>query len=355
MSKLPIIGITFGDINSIAPEIVIKTLSDLRICDYCTPIIYGSPKVIGFWKKIIGMPEFFVNIIKSPDQVNTKKINLIACWEEEVEIKVGEANEIGGKYAFKSLEVATQDLKEGKIDGLVTAPLNKNLVNSELLPFKGHTEYLAQELNNHNYLMFLVCEDLKIGLVTGHVPLKDVASKLSTELILSKIKTMNQSLKNDFNCPKPKIAVLGLNPHAGDDGLIGVEEKNIIIPAINAAQTEGIMAYGPYPSDGFFGSKQYEKFDGVMAMYHDQGLIPFKYFAFTDGVNYTAGLSAVRTSPDHGTAYDIAGKNKADESSLRNALYLALDIIARRTDNKELRANPLAFQQFKRERFRMDF
>ena len=355
MSKLPVIGITIGDINSIAPEIVIKTLSDLRICDYCTPIIYASPKVIGYWKKIVGFPEFFVNIIKTPDQVNTKKINLIACWEEEVEIKVGEANETGGKYAFKSLEVATKDLKEKKLDGLVTAPLNKNLVNSELLPFKGHTEYLAHELNNHNYLMFLVCSELKVGLVTGHVPIKEVASKLSTELILNKIKIMNQSLKNDFNCPKPKIAVLGLNPHAGDDGLIGLEEKDMIIPAVQAAQNEGILAYGPYPADGFFGSKQYEKFDGVLAMYHDQGLIPFKYFAFTDGVNYTAGLSTVRTSPDHGTAYDIAGKNKADESSLRNAIYLALDIIARRTDNEELRANPLAFQQFKRERFRMDF
>lgn len=355
MSKLPVIGITIGDINSIAPEIVIKTLSDLRICDYCTPIIYASPKVIGYWKKIVGLPEFFVNIIKTPDQVNTKKINLIPCWEEEVEIKVGEANETGGKYAFKSLEVATKDLKEKKLDGLVTAPLNKNLVNSELLPFKGHTEYLAQELNNHNYMMFLVCNELKVGLVTGHVPIKEVASKLSTELILNKIKIMNQSLKNDFNCPKPKIAVLGLNPHAGDDGLIGLEEKNMIIPAVQAAQNEGILAYGPYPADGFFGSKQYEKFDGVLAMYHDQGLIPFKYFAFTDGVNYTAGLSTVRTSPDHGTAYDIAGKNKADESSLRNAIYLALDIIARRTDNEELRANPLAFQQFKRERFRMDF
>lgn len=355
MSKLPIIGITIGDINSIAPEIVIKTLNDLRICEYCTPIIYSSPKIIGYWKKIVGVPEFFVNIIKSPEQAHSKKINLIPCWDEEVEIKVGEANELGGKYAFKSLENATKDLKDGKLDGLVTAPLNKNLVNSELLPFKGHTEYLAHELNNHNYLMLLVCDTLKIGLVTGHVPIKEVALKLSTELILKKIKVMNESLKNDFNCAKPRIAVLGLNPHSGDNGLIGTEEKAFIIPAIEAAQAEGILAFGPYPADGFFGAKQYEKFDGVLAMYHDQGLIPFKYFAFTDGVNYTAGLKMVRTSPDHGTAYDIAGKNKADESSMRNALYLALDIISRRADNAELKANPLAFQQFKRERFRMDF
>jgi len=355
MNKLPIIGFTIGDINSIAPEVVIKTLSDLRICEYCTPVIYSSPKVIGFWKKIIGNNDFFVNIIKTTEHVNTKKINLIPCWDEEVEIKIGEANEIGGKYAFKSLEAATKDLKDGKLDGIVTAPLNKNLVNSELLPFKGHTEYLAHELNNHNFLMFLISEQLKVGLVTGHVPIKDVASKLTSELILKKIKLMNESLKNDFNCSKPRIAVLGLNPHAGDNGLIGSEEKNIIIPAIESAQAANITVFGPYPSDGFFGSKQYEKFDGVLAMYHDQGLIPFKYFAFTDGVNYTAGLNIVRTSPDHGTAYDIAGKNKADESSFRNALYLALDIIARRTDNKELKAKPLAFQQLKRERFRMDF
>ena len=355
MNKLPIIGITIGDLNSIAPEVVIKTLSDPRFCDYCIPVIYASPKVIGFWKKLVGLPDFFVNIVKNVEQVHTKKVNLVTCWEEEVEIKIGEANDNGGKYAFKSLEIATRDLKEGKIDGLVTAPLNKNLVNSELLPFKGHTEYLAHELNSHHFLMFLVSENLKIGLVTGHVPIKEVASKLTTEIIFSKIKIMNESLKNDFNCPKPKIAVLGLNPHAGDNGLIGNEEKSIIIPAVTAAQAEGIMAFGTYPSDGFFGSKQYEKFDGVLAMYHDQGLIPFKSFAFADGVNYTAGLKMVRTSPDHGTAYDIAGKNKADESSMRNALYLALDIIARRTDNAILKANPLAFQQFKRERFRMDF
>ncbi|MES2380116.1 MAG: 4-hydroxythreonine-4-phosphate dehydrogenase PdxA [Bacteroidota bacterium] len=355
MSKLPIIGITIGDVNSIAPEIVIKTLSDPRICDYCTPVIYASPKIIGYWKKVIGLPDFFVNIVKSMDQLNTKKVNLISCWEEEVEIKIGDANTTGGKYAFKSLEWATRDLKEGKLDGLITAPLNKNQVNSELLPFKGHTEYLAHELGSHNFLMLLVCEELKVGLVTGHLPIKEVAAKLSTDLILKKIKLLNESLKNDFNCPKPKIAVLGLNPHAGDNGLIGNEEKEIIIPAVNAAQAEGIVAFGPYPADGFFGAKQYEKFDAVLAMYHDQGLIPFKYFAFTDGVNYTAGLNVVRTSPDHGTAYDIAGKGTADESSMRNALYLALDIIARRTDNASLKANPLAFQQFKRERFRMDF
>ncbi len=355
MNKLPIIGITIGDVNSIAPEIVIKTLSDPRICDYCTPVIYASPKVIGYWKKVIGMPEFFVNITKNTEQLHTKKVNLISCWEEEVEIKIGEANATGGKYAFKSLEWATRDLKEGKLDGLVTAPLNKNQVNSELLPFKGHTEYLAHELSSHNYLMLLVCDELKVGLVTGHLPIKEVAAKLNKDLILKKIKLLNETLKNDFNCPKPKIAVLGLNPHAGDNGLIGNEEKEIITPAVEMAQAEGIVAYGPYPADGFFGAKQYEKFDAVLAMYHDQGLIPFKYFAFTDGVNYTAGLKAVRTSPDHGTAYDIAGKSKADESSMRNALYLALDIIARRTDNAILKANPLAFQQFKRERFRMDF
>jgi 4-hydroxythreonine-4-phosphate dehydrogenase len=355
MNKLPIIGITIGDINSIAPEIVLKTLQDNRITDYCTPVIYASTKLIGYWKKVVGMNDFYVNIIKYADQAVPKKVNLINCWEEEVEIKIGEANSNGGKYAFKSLEAATKDLKEKKLDGIVTAPLNKNLVNSELLPFKGHTEYLAHELNAHNYLMLLVSDELKVGLVTSHVPIHEVAQNLSKETILKKLVTLNESLKVDFNCTKPRIAVLGLNPHAGDNGLIGKEEKEIIIPAIEEAQKKGIMAFGPYPSDGFFGSRQFTKFDGVLAMYHDQGLIPFKLFAFNDGVNYTAGLNFVRTSPDHGTAYDIAGKNKADESSMRNALYLALDIITRKTDNADLKSNVLPFQQLKRERFRMDF
>ena len=351
----PIIGISIGDVNSIAVEVVIKTLSDNRINDFCCPVVYGSPKVLSYWKNVLGAKDFNLNYIKSVDQANPKKSNLVVCWEEEVEIKIGEANQTGGKYAFKSLEMAVKDLKEGKLNALVTAPLNKNMVNNELLPFKGHTEYLAQQANTHDYIMFLISNDLKVGLVTGHVPLKEVSSKLSKELILKKIKLMNDSLKNDFGISKPKIAVLGLNPHAGDAGLLGNEEKDIIEPAVKSAQDEGMIVYGPYPADGFFGSKQFTKFDAVLAMYHDQGLIPFKYFAFEDGVNYTAGLPFIRTSPDHGTAYNIAGKNIADESSMRNALFAAIDLYFTRNNIAEWKENPLPFSNLRKERFRMDF
>lgn len=355
MNKLPIIGITMGDINSIAVEVLIKTLNNSQINEYCIPVVYGSPKIIGYWKKVIGLPEFSLNITKSIDQLHTKRSNILVCWDEDVEIKMGEANSTAGKYAFKSLDMAVRDLKDGKIQALVTAPLNKHTVNNELLPFKGHTEYLAQQANSNNYIMMLIGDELKIGLATGHVALKDVSSKLSIDLIVRKIKLLNDSLKTDFNIQKPKIAVLALNPHAGENGLIGTEENDIIIPAVTSAQNDNISVYGPYSADGFFGARQYKQFDAVLAMYHDQGLIPFKYFSFTDGVNYTAGLPFIRTSPDHGTAYNIAGKNLADESSMRNALYMALDIIARRSDNATLKAKPLAFSQMKRERFRMDF
>ena len=355
MSKLPIIGITLGDVNGIGPEVVIKTLLDNRISDYCTPVVYGSPKIITYWKKAINHPDFNINIIKSIDQVHHKKANILVCWEEEVEIKPGEVTEVGGKYAFKSLEVATKDLKAGHIHALVTAPLNKHNVNSDTLPFTGHTEYLAQQDQASNYLMMLICDDLKVGLVTGHVPLKDVASKISVDGILSKLKTMQQRLQNDFSIIKPKIAVLGLNPHAGDNGLLGNEDKDIIAVACAKAQDAGLLAYGPYPSDGFFGARQYQKFDAVLAMYHDQGLIPFKFLGFENGVNFTAGLSFIRTSPDHGTAYDIAGKNKADENSFRNAFYAAIDLVRTRNENFKLSEQSLPFSQQRKERFRIDF
>ncbi len=351
----PVIGISIGDVNSIAVEVIIKTLSNTHINEICCPVLYGSPKVLSYWKNVLNLKDFNLNYIKNIDLLNPKKSNLVVCWEEEIEIKIGEANNTGGKYAFKSLEAATKDIKAGKLDALVTAPLNKNMVNNELLPFKGHTEYLAEQANTQDYMMFLVCNDLKVGLVTGHLPLKDVAQKLSKDNILKKIKITNESLIKDFGLTKPKIAVLGLNPHAGDNGLIGKEEKEIIEPAIKAAQDEGIIAYGPYSADGFFGAKQYTKFDAVLAMYHDQGLIPFKSFAFEDGVNYTAGLPFIRTSPDHGTAYDIAGKNKADESSMKNALYMAIDLYYTRKNIAEWKSNPLRFANLRRDRFRMDF
>ncbi len=355
MSKLPIIGITIGDVNSISVEVIIKTLLDSRVADYCTPVVYGSPKIISYWKKAMGHPDFNLTIIKSLDQVHHKKPNLLVCWEDEVEIKPGEVTEIAGRYAFKSLELATKDALDGKIQAIVTGPLNKHNVNTAQLPFTGHTEYLAQQANTTDYIMMLVSEDLKVGLVTGHVPLSEVASKITKELILKKLRIMHKSLQNDFSITKPKIAVLGLNPHAGDNGLLGNEDKDIIAEAVKAAQAENLIAYGPYSSDGFFGSRQFNRFDAVLAMYHDQGLIPFKYLAFDDGVNYTAGLPFIRTSPDHGTAYAIAGKNEASETSFRNALYMAIDVTRTRNDNTHLKEKPLPFGPFKKERFRIDF
>lgn len=355
MIKLPIIGLTLGDINGIGPETVIKALLDNRLSEFCTPVIYGSTKIINYWKKAIAQNDFNINSIRSIEQIHTKKINLINCWEEDVEISIGNATANGGKYAFKSLEAATKDLKEGKIHALVTAPLNKDNVNTPQFSFKGHTEYLAQQDNNNSYLMMLVSEDIKVGLVTGHMPLKDVAANITAELIFKKIKTINQTLRQDFNQAKPRIAILGLNPHAGDNGLLGNEDKDLITVACKQAQEQNILAYGPYPADGFFGNKAYLKFDAVLAMYHDQGLIPFKLLGFENGVNYTAGLSFIRTSPDHGTAYDIAGKNKANENSLRQAVYLAIDLVRKRNENFALTENPLAFTNHKKERFRIDF
>ena len=355
MQKLPIIGITIGDMNSIAVEVLIKTLNDNRILNYCTPVVYGSPKIISFWRKVLNLNDFQLNIIKHIDQINPRKANILTCWEEETEIKIGEATALAGQYAFKALALATKDALAGKIDAIVTAPLNKNTVNTPELPFVGHTEYLAQQAGT-SHLMVLASDDLKLALVTGHLPVKDVASQLSVEGIYKKIVLLRQSLQRDFGISKPRIAVLGLNPHAGDNGLLGLEEKDIIIPAIEKAKSENQMfVFGPYPADGFFGSNQYKQFDGILAMYHDQGLVPFKLAAFDSGVNVTAGLPFVRTSPDHGTAYAIAGKNEASEQSMRNALFMAIDIWARRNNFTEINANPLPLNPGKRERFRIDF
>ncbi|MFA6261556.1 MAG: 4-hydroxythreonine-4-phosphate dehydrogenase PdxA [Bacteroidia bacterium] len=355
MSKLPIIGITIGDVNGVSLEVILKTLVDTRVADYCTPVVYGSPKIISFWKKIIGHPEFNLNIIRSLDQVHHKKSNILVCWDDEVEIKPGEVTPTAGKYAFRSLERATKDIQQGLIHALVTAPLNKDNINSDALPFKGHTEYLAQQAGTTDFMMMLISNQVKVGLVTGHVPLKDVASLISVDLILKKLRVMKKSLEKDFNIIKPKMALLGLNPHAGDNGLLGKEDKDIIAVAAKKAQDEGMVVYGPYSADGFFGTRQFEKFDAVLAMYHDQGLIPFKYMAFEDGVNFTAGLPFVRTSPDHGTGYSLAGKNQASEVSFRNALYAAIDILRNRNENFKLDENPLPFSAFRKERFRIDF
>jgi 4-hydroxythreonine-4-phosphate dehydrogenase len=349
MEKLKI-GISIGDVNGIGLEVIIKTLADPKILDYCTPIVYGHTKVSSFHRKALELNDFSFNVINAPDQANPKRANMINCWEEDVKIELGQSTETGGKYAFLSLEKAVDDLVAGSIDALVTAPINKHNIQSESFKFAGHTEYLQERAGGQDSLMFLVSDDLKVGVVTGHIPVGDIAKKVTTEGIVSKLKMMNESLKKDFWIRKPKIAVLGLNPHAGDDGLIGNEELTTIIPAINEAQALGILAMGPYAADGFFANGSYLKFDAVLAMYHDQGLIPFKQIAFENGVNFTAGLNIVRTSPDHGTAYDIAGKNMASEISFREALFSAIHIVKHRRESAELQENTLVYTKLSRDR-----
>jgi len=344
------IGISIGDVNGIGLEVIIKTLADSRIMDYCTPIVYGHTKVASFHRKALDITDFQFNVITEPAQANAKRANMINCWEEDVKIEMGQSTETGGRYAFISLERAVNDLVAGSIDALVTAPINKHNIQSDTFHFAGHTEYLQEKAGAQDSLMFLISEDLRVGVVTGHIPVNDITQKVTQESILSKLKIMNESLKKDFWIRKPKIAVLGLNPHAGDNGLIGGEEISTIIPAIELAKASGILAMGPYAADGFFANGSYKKFDAVLAMYHDQGLIPFKQISFESGVNFTAGLNIVRTSPDHGTAYDIAGKDQASETSFREALFSAIHIVKNRKESAELAENPLVFAKLSRDR-----
>lgn len=350
MSKNLKVGISIGDINGIGLEVIIKTLSDSEIYKYCTPIVYGHTKVASFHRKAAGINEFVFQVINDAESAHAGKPNMINCWEEDVKIELGVSNETGGKYALLSLEKATADLVAGKIDALVTAPINKHNIQSEAFKFPGHTEYIQEKAGGKDSLMFLVSEDLKVGVVTGHVPVKDIVKGVTKEAILSKLKLMNESLKKDFWIEKPKIAVLGLNPHAGDNGLLGSEEIEVISPAIEEAFNEGIFAFGPFPADGFFGNQTFAKFDAVLAMYHDQGLIPFKAASFNRGINFTAGLNVVRTSPDHGTGYDIAGKNMASPTSFREALFLAMHIVRQRKEQEELSKNPLLFSKISKDR-----
>lgn len=344
------IGISIGDVNGIGLEVIIKTLMDNRILEYFTPVVYGNTKVASFHRKALGINDFSFHVINSPEQAHHKRPNIINCWQEEVKISLGEENEIGGKYAFLSLQHAVDDLIAGKIDALVTAPINKHNIQRSEFEFPGHTEYLQSRTNSENVLMFMICEDLRIGVVTGHIPVKDIAPSIHVEAIVAKLSLMNASLKRDFWIQKPKIAVLGLNPHAGDHGLIGSEDEQLIVPAIEQAKSAGIFCFGPYPADGFFASDAYVKFDAVLAMYHDQGLIPFKHIASRSGVNFTAGLPVVRTSPDHGTGYDIAGKNLATETSFREAIFSAIHIVKRRKEQAELSSNPLVTKRLTRDR-----
>ena len=344
------VGISIGDVNGIGLEVIIKTLSDSRVLDYCTPIVYGHTNVASFHRKTLTIGDFAFNVISNASQAHSKRPNMINCWEEDVKIELGLTTETGGKYAFLSLEKAMDDLLNGSIDALVTAPINKHNIQNENFQFAGHTEYIQSKTNSSDSLMFLVSEDLRVGVVTGHIPVAEIPQKITIEKIIAKLNLMNQSLKKDFWVQKPKIAVLGLNPHAGDNGLIGNEELEIIIPAIAQANAQGIFAFGPYSADGFFANSTYAQFDAVLAMYHDQGLIPFKQISFYNGVNFTAGLPVVRTSPDHGTGYDIAGKNLASEHSFREALFTAVNIVERRKESAELTARPLKINRLSRDR-----
>ncbi len=344
-----IIGISQGDINGIGLEVVLKTLLEPAIAEVCTPVLFSSQKTVSYYRKVLGLEDFSFNPIRDFSQLNNKKVNVFVCYEEEVNIEMGKSTETGGKYAFISIEKATQALIDNHIHALVTAPINKSNIQRENFKFVGHTEYLGEKLGGDP--LMLLCSDngLRIAVVTGHVPIRDVASRLNTDLISAKIVQLHQSLVKDFAIRKPKIAVLGLNPHAGDNGVIGNEDLEIIKPAIEKTKLNGLV-YGPYAADGFFGNGTYKKFDGVLAMYHDQGLIPFKTLAFSDGVNFTAGLNGVRTSPDHGTAYDIAGKNEANEQSFKKAIYAAIDIYKNRKMYAEIAGNPLPFAHIKKER-----
>lgn len=339
--KKPVIGFSCGDINGIGTEIIIKALSDNRLLDLCTPVIFGASKLINFYKKSINDGNFNYQAVKDLQRLNPKMVNVYTCWEEEVSITPGQLNDTGGQFAVKSLTAAVYALREKQIDALVTAPLHKKNVQSEAFQYTGHTPYLKAAFEATDAVMFMVAENLRVALVTEHVPVAEVAGHLSRESILSKLRIINQSLKKDFGIDKPKIAVLGLNPHAGDEGLVGKEEEEMIKPAIKDAKQNDILCFGPYSADAFFARGQFEKFDAVLAMYHDQGLIPFKSLAIGEGVNYTAGLPGIRTSPDHGTAFDIAGKGKADESSLLASLFTAIDIFRSRNGYAEARSNPM--------------
>ncbi|MFT3902210.1 MAG: 4-hydroxythreonine-4-phosphate dehydrogenase PdxA [Niabella sp.] len=339
--KKPVIGISCGDLNGIGIELIIKSFSDPRIIDICTPVIFASNKVINFYRKTVAEQNFIFQYTKEFDRLSTKQVNVFNCWEEEVVITPGQLNNTGGSYAVKSLQAAVQALKDGNIDGLVTAPIHKSNVQSAAFSYTGHTPFLRDAFNAKDVVMMLCAENMRVALVTEHVPIKDVAAHITTEAIVSKLLIINESLQKDFGINKPRIAVLGLNPHAGDEGLVGKEEQTIVKPAIKAAKDKNMLVFGPYSADAFFARGQYEKFDAVLAMYHDQGLIPFKSLALGEGVNFTAGLNAVRTSPDHGTAFDIAGKGIASHDSFLAAVYSCMDIITHRQEYAENRANPI--------------
>jgi 4-hydroxythreonine-4-phosphate dehydrogenase len=340
-SQKPVVGFTCGDLNGVGIELIIKTLADGRITEVCVPVVFASNKSINFYRKVLPDINFSYQAVKDFSKLNPKQINVFNCWEEEVQITPGQLNETGGRYALLALQQAVQALKEGNIQALVTAPIHKKNIQSASFNYSGHTPYLKAVFEADDVVMLMAAENMRVALLTEHVPVSDIAPHVTQANILSKLKILHASLKKDFGVDKPKIAVLGLNPHAGDEGLIGNEEETVIKPAVKDAKQQNMLVFGPYSADAFFARGHHEKFDAVLAMYHDQGLIPFKSLAIGEGVNYTAGLPAVRTSPDHGTAFDIAGKGKADHSSFLEATYKAVDIIRMRMGYADMRSNPL--------------
>ena len=342
------VGITHGDINGVGYEVILKTFSDPTMLELCTPIIYGSPKVAAYHRKAMDIQTNF-SIVNSADDAQPDKLSIVNCTEDELKVELSKPTPEAGKAALDALERALQDYREGMIDVLVTAPINKHTIQSESFHFPGHTEYIEERVGEgQKALMILLKNDFRVALVTGHIPVREIASSITKELIQEKLAIFNRSLKQDFGIGVPRIAVLALNPHAGDDGLLGTEEQEIISPAIQEMAAKGILCYGPYPADGFMGSGNFTHFDGVLAMYHDQGLAPFKALAMDEGVNYTAGLPVIRTSPAHGTAYDIAGKGVACEDSFRQAIYVAIDVFRNRQREKEAHANPLRKQYYEK-------
>ena len=330
-SNLPKIGITHGDINGIGYEVILKILADSRIFDSFIPIVYGQSKVFSYYKKNFGMEEMSYAVIRDASQAQPRRINIINHTDEELKVEPGFSTPIAGKASFAALKMATNDLRTGLIDAMVTAPINKSNIQSEQFKFKGQTDYIKSFFPDNEYITILVSHQMRIGFVTNHIPLRDVPTMITKDLIIKKLKLIDATLKKDFNIVAPKIAVLGLNPHAGDNNIMGSEERDIIKPAMEVAKEQGVMAFGPFPADGFFGSDAWRKYDGILSMYHDQGLTPFRVLAVDGGVSFTAGLPVVRTSTTHGTGYDIANKNIADPDAMRHAIFLAIDILHNRS------------------------
>ena len=341
------IGITHGDTNGVGYEVIMKCFTSNDILDLCVPVIYGSSKIFNYHKKALGITTTQINTTRNAGYIKENAVNLVEVIHDEVKIELGQNSKIAGKAAFSALEAAVADLKKGVIDVLVTAPINKDNIHSEEFSFPGHTEYLEASVGDGDKALMIMCSDvIRVALATTHIPVARIAQSISKEMLVEKLRIFNRSLQYDFNVQKPRIAVLGLNPHCGDNGLLGNEEKEIIEPAIQEANENQILCFGPYAADGFFGSNQYRRFDGVLAMYHDQGLTPFKTISMDEGVNVTAGLPIVRTSPDHGTGYDIAGQGIASEKSMRNAIFMAIDILRNRRRWDEMYQNPLKKQFF---------